>query len=178
MRAPALALALGATLTVSVAHAEPAHRAWEVSARTSYAYLGPARRPTGGMMISANFARSWKLGESSAVTLGAELTAFGFDAGGRWTAVLGGPVVSIRTRSWGPLHVGASVHFDAGRLPTCNPWGLCLQSSGFFPAASAMVRYAPSDRVSLDLVGGVRVVRTLPWSGAGGEGGLAATFPF
>ncbi len=151
---------------------------WAVTARSGYSYLGPSKRPTGGMTITATGERVWPLGEAASVGFGPSLTAFGFETGGRWLAILGGPSASIRSRVAGPVGAGLALHLDAGRLPTSNAWGLCMLYSGLFPAAVGSLRYAPSDRIAVDATGGARVVRTLGWSGAGGEGGVAATIRF
>jgi hypothetical protein len=129
------------------------------------------------MMITGDVGRSWTLGSVS-LGLGGELSAFGFDTGGRWTAILGGLVVESAARVSGPWRAGLTLHLDAGRLPTCTRWGLCMQFAGLFPAASGSIRYEPSVRVALALSGGARLVRTLAWNGLGGEGGIAATFRF
>ncbi len=161
-------------------HAEDGAGDWSAAARTSYAWLGPRERPTGGLMITGSLMRSIGLGRNSEVAVGAEGAAFGFDSGGRWTAILGGLVAVVRTevpltRAW---LVGVGVHLDGGRLPVCNAWGLCLQYAGLFPAASAGVRYEASERVAFDLGGGARWVRTLAWSGAAGEGNFSGAVYF
>jgi hypothetical protein len=149
---------------------------WGIGARTAYARLGPSERPTGGMMITLHVTRTWAFGESTSAAAGADLSAFGFDAGGRWTAILGGPTAQIRTRTaLTPIFIGAGLHLDAGRIPTCSRWGLCLLYSGFFPAFSGSLSYLPSERVALEFRGSARWVNTLAWSGAGGEGGISAT---
>lgn len=151
---------------------------WAAAARTSYTYLGPRERPTGGLMITADVARALAFGMTT-VELGADLSVFGFDSGGRWAAILGGPTGRIRAQTpWEPLSVDAGAHLDAGRLPTCSRWGFCLLYSGLFPAFTAGATYAPSERVSFDLSGGVRIIRTLGWSGLGGQLGFAGTVRF
>ena len=149
-------------------------RPWSVAARTSYARMGPAARPTGGMMISGDLLRSWQLGERYTLAVGGELAAVGFDTGARWVGLLGGVEGVAAARIAGPVSLGAALHLDAGRLPTCTPWGWCMLYSGLFPALTADVRYEPSPRVALALGGGPRWIRTLAWSGAGLEGFLSA----
>ncbi len=167
---------LALLLLASPARTEPPP--WAFSMRTAYAVLGPRERPTGGMLLAVDAARSWPIGASGAVDVGVGLGAFGFDTGTRWTAILGGPAVAARaavSRSWA---LGLAVHLDAGRLPTCTRWGLCMLYTGLFPAFAGTIRYSPSERVAFDLVGSARAIRTLAWNGAAGEFGLAGTVGF
>lgn len=142
---------------------------WAIAARTAWAVMGPAARQTGGLMVSAEGTRAWVLSERWSLLAGAELALWGMDGGGRWTAIQGGPLGAARARIAGPFSAGLAVHLDCGRLATCNAWGLCFNSSGFFPAAAGSLRYSPSDRVAFEITGGVRWVNTLPWSGAGAD---------
>jgi len=149
---------------------------WSTRAHTAYAYWGPTKRPTGGMMAMVVLNRSWELSEGLHVSAGGEFALAGFDAGGRWMAILGGITGQIRGRTlWHPLWLGAGLHLDAGRLPECSPWGLCMQYAGIFPAVSASASYSPSPRVTFDLLGTARLIRTLADDGMGWEGGFAGT---
>ncbi len=181
MKAAFALLTWAAVLLAAPTSAEPPppkQPPWAIGVRSEYAYYGRTTRPTGGLKITVDAIRNWGFGESSAVSVGVAMSIVGMDAGARWVAILGGPTASVRTQTWGPVEVGLGAHLDFGRLPTCSALGLCFLYSGFFPAFSATVRYSPSDRVSLSLVGGARVIKTIGWEGVGGEGGLASSVRF
>jgi hypothetical protein len=167
---------LVATSTTIPAQAEELHD-WHAELHVDYVRLGPAERPTGGLELGGVFGRRWRWGGSS-IELGGELSSFGFDTGARWAAVLGG----LRVAGWqqirGPVGGGLVLHLDAGRLPACAAWGLCGMFDGIYPAVDAGLRYEPSSRVSLLLLGGSIWVNTLPWSGAALRAGIAGTIAF
>lgn len=163
--AVALLLLASSSARATAATAPPA---WSVGMRSSYAIMG-GKRPTGGLMPTAEVLHVWTVG-TARISAGGELGVFGFGDEARWIGVLGGGVVAASGRPWTvPIEIRGAVHLDFGRIPTCTNWGLCLQYVGFLPAASATLAYQPSERVSLGAFCAARRVVTLGWSGLGVE---------
>lgn len=166
---PAPFIALLLVVSSSAQAAEPlAPPAWSMGLRSAYVIMG-GKRPTGGLMPTAEVLHAWKLG-GARFAAGGEIGAFGFGYATRWIGVLGGAVAAISGKPWSaPLELRGALHASFGRVPTCNGWGLCIQYTGFYPAASIALAYEPSERVSIGAFCAARRAVTYGWTGWGVE---------
>lgn len=163
MRAAVVAAAL--LLTASEARAE-GERRWSAEARSGWAVLGPAERPTGGLTLGAAGRYTGRLGETWGWHAGASLEAVGVGDSWHWLGIVGGPEVGTWARI-GSARVEATLELPYGQLPTCNDWGLCLRYWGVYPGAALRAAWQPSDAAVLGAELGGLYVDTLGWTGVG-----------
>lgn len=179
MRSALIAIAV-ITLAWPVSAAAEPPRAWTIGVRPAYVFMG-SKRPTGGLMPRFEVLRSWTTGSGVSVALGAGFGAFGFGEPDalRWLGILGGPIVGVSGRPWAaPIEARAALHIDAGRVPTCNAWGLCILYSGFYPAAEVTLAWAPSNSASVGASLVTRRVSTIGWSGFNVEPSITGRWSF
>ncbi|MGK3995068.1 hypothetical protein [Sorangium sp. So ce1024] len=134
-------------------------------ARAGLLVMGGAR-PTGGVTLGAG-ARYLHPFDGGPWGLYAGAGALATVDSWYWMAVL----VAPEAGAWwarGPWHVSAGLGLPAGQLPTCTDWGLCIRSWGLYPEASARVAVR-GESVRIGLEASAILVRTLPWSGLGGQ---------
>lgn len=146
---------------------------WEAGATAAVVVLGPAERQTGGVMPGLSVRHVWSAGDHAELGLGAQVGAFGFGDETRWIGVLGGLHGSAAWRPIRGLSLSGEFDADVGRIPICNPWGLCLRFIGLFPSFNGGVTWHHGDRFALRATAGVRVVEALAWSGIAGQGGVS-----
>ncbi|MDI3284645.1 hypothetical protein [Polyangium sp. 15x6] len=169
---------LAALLHSRTAHADP--HPWQFDVKASYVVLGDhAQRSTGGLMPSLSARRTFALRENVSLGLGANLGAFGLFRDAAWMGILGGPLLSASLQpSRAPLSFELAAHLDFGRVPVCNAWGLCSRYLGFFPAIHLGIAYTLAKHLALVAACGVRVLRTLAWTGASVEPAVSGRFSF
>ena len=169
---------LAALLHAGAAHANP--DPWQFDVKASYIVLGDhAARSTGGLMPSLTARRAFPLRENLSLGLGAHLGAFGLFRDAAWIGVLGGPLLSASVKpSRAPLSFELAAHLDAGRVPLCNPWGLCARYLGFFPALHLGLAYTLAKHLALVAACGARFLRTLAWTGFSVEPAISGRVSF
>lgn len=144
---------------------------WHVDVKAAYVVLGAhAARATGGIMPSVAALHVWPVREAVNIGVGADIGLFGLGGKARWLGVLGGPTAAARIMPFRmPWTFELSARLDFGRIPVCNTRGLCLRYLGFFPAVETGAAYQPAEHVALVASCGLRIIRTLAWSGASVE---------
>lgn len=124
----------------NAAHADETHdRAWSLSAEVGYTILGPSRHQTGGTSPGASLTYRHAITTTWSMLGGARFQMIGIESGARWIGILGGVGAGVELHASHSFATNASAHIDAGRLPVCNTWGLCLRFNGLYPALETQV---------------------------------------
>ncbi|HTN91952.1 MAG TPA: hypothetical protein VL242_50130 [Sorangium sp.] len=124
------AAAAAAALLAGPAAQEPSkQRTWSVKLRVTHVVLGD-RHPTGGWAPMAA-ARRWRSASDRArVSAGVSLAMFDFSSL-HWLGVLAGPEGGFDHRISEGWSAGGGLALDAGRVPICSNWDLCVRFWGF-----------------------------------------------
>jgi hypothetical protein len=159
-------LALSTLLLALPASAEE-KPVFSTEARAGWTMLG-SDRATGGLTLGAGARYLHPLdGGPWGLYGGLGVAAVGVGDPLDWMGFLASPEAGA-WRASGPWHLSAGLGVPMGRLATCTDWSLCILSWGLFPEAAARVALRSENfRVGLEV--SALWVRTLPWSGAGGQ---------
>lgn len=147
---------------------------WSLDVGGGYVVLG-GNPTTGGIAPSGRWQRCWSPSTVIDLGLGVEASAFGFGGGSRWIGFVGGLVGSASFR-FGGAGIEFQAAADAGRIPVCNAWGLCLRYWGVFPRTALVVTYAVGGITRLGVSLSGQYVNTLGWTGWSAQPGLFVRF--
>jgi hypothetical protein len=161
-------------LTASASAQEKRERPWSVEAGATYAMLGD-QHPTGGWTPTLAARRWGATSERARVFIGIDAAAFGF-ASLHWLGFLAGPELGGDYRLSENWRAGGAIALDAGRIPVCTNWHLCMRYWGFFPRTQIGAAYEASSIVAIVAGVGVRYISTLAWTGASVEPAVSARF--
>ncbi|WP_437948619.1 hypothetical protein WME98_49890 [Sorangium sp. So ce296] len=174
MRAGAALAAVLLLVGSAAAQERRNERPWSVELGATHVALGD-RHPTGGWTPTIAARRWWPASERGRVSVGLAVAAFDFSSF-RWLGVLAGPELGADYRISESWRVGGGLALDAGRIPVCNDWHLCLRYWGLFPRAQAGLTYEPAPGASMSFGLGARYVNTLAWEGISWEPTASARF--
>lgn len=178
-RVAAVLLALVVLICAESAAAQETNpRAWSGEVGAGWIVLGPGERPTGGIMPTIGGAYTVPLGESARAHAALSAGVFGLGGDVAWLGVLAGPEVGASMSPVKGVSVGASVGVDGGRIPVCNPWGLCLPYWAITPRASVAASYDVAEAFAVAASLQARYVATLGWSGVSWEPRVAGRVSF
>ncbi|WP_438029059.1 hypothetical protein [Sorangium sp. So ce233] len=167
MKRPAALLAWAALAVAPSSAAAEEKPTISTEARAGWTVLG-GERVTGGFTVGAGARYLQPLdGGPWGLYGGLGVAAVGVSDGWYWMGLLASPEAGAWWAS-GAWHISTGLGLPAGQLPTCTDWGLCIRSWGLYPEVAARIAVrGESVRIGLEASG--MLVRTLPWSGLGGQ---------